>query len=138
MSDETEADPGPTPADIIAQALGELAEYVQEAVAAHAFNPAIVKNAHNNALLASMAMCGYVQNIIASDYVKAELNIAELMSETFGALQIPPAQQGKTAAGMIDAINAEQEPQVRAPSPVEVSQFGRWKENGGKGRPPRQ
>ncbi len=138
MSDESDEEPGPTPADIIAQALGQLAEFVQEAVEAEAFDPASTPNAHNNALLASMAMCGYVQRIIASDYVEANMCMAELMSATFGALQIPRRQQGHTAAGMIDGINASKEPQVRAPSPIEVSQFGRWKESGGRGRRPRQ
>ena len=120
---------------IIAQALGQLAQFIQTAADPddNAFED---DNAKNNALVASMAMVGFVPNIIASDYVEAQKCLAEMMSALFGALRIPRKQHSAFAAGMIDGITAQKAEAegIHLPTTVEVSRYGKNLHGNGKGR----
>ena len=120
MADEAEENV-PSPAEITGQALCQLAECIEVAATENAFMDA---NAHNNALVAAMAMTGFVPNILASDYIEAQKCIGEMMSALFSALGIPRAQHGAFAAGMLDGITAAKNGQIVRPTGVEVSTYG--------------
>lgn len=119
----------PTPAEIHAQSLGQLAEFIQQAAEGDVFEH---ENAKNNALLSSMAMVGLVPNLIAGDYVEAQRCLAEIMGPLFDAMAIPRERQPAFAAGMIAGILKDKEPKIVQAGPQEVSAYGRSLFNNGK------
>lgn len=110
--------------DIVAQGLGQLAQFIQIAAGDNAFED---KNATNNALIAAMAMVGFIPPVIAGDYVEAQKCLAEMMSALFGALQIPPAERAAFAAGMIQGIEAQKhvDANIVVPNGVDVARFSK-------------
>ena len=120
-----------SPAEIVAQALGQLAEFIQESNEKGAFEE---ENAHNNALLASMACVGLVPNLIRGDYIEAQKCLAEIMGPLFDAVGVPRHEQPGFAAGMVGRIIEEKKPQIVKAAPMEVSQFGKSLQANGKGR----
>ena len=130
-SDEEGAEGAPLePREIAAHALGQLADFMQEANDQGAFDE---PNAHNNALLATMALCGLAPQVISGDYIEANKILAEMASALLSALEVPRRQQGATMAGMVDGVNAQKEPVILKPRPMEVSQYGK-KLNGDRGK----
>jgi len=125
----------PLPHEIVAQALYQFADFIKEAGESedNCFDD---PNAHNNALIAAMALVGFVPHILASDYIEAQKCLAEMMSALFGALNVPRLQQGATAAGMIDGITIAKAQAdgtaILKPTGIEVSRYGRMMGRNGK------
>jgi hypothetical protein len=115
---------------IVSQALMQMSDAVQAWHETALAEP----NARNNALLSSMAMVGFVPNILGSDYVEAQKCLAEMMAALFGALGVPRKNQAAFAAGMIAGINRDKEPDIVQAGPMEVSQYGKSLRSNGKGR----
>ena len=112
---------------IIAQALGQLAEFIKEAADPedNAFDD---PNAKNNAIIAAMVMTGFVPNVIASDYVEAQKHLAEIMDVLFQALRVPRQNRAAFAHGMIEGIEhrkAEEAGNIFIPTGVEVQRFSK-------------
>jgi len=129
-------DAPPLPIEIVSQALHQFAEFLKEASESADDNCFEDPNAHNNALVSSIALLGFVPNMLASDYVQAQKCLAELMSALFTALQIPRRSHGAFAAGMLDGITAEKAREdgggILKPSGVEVSRYGKLMARNGK------
>ena len=114
------------PAEIISESLEQLAEFLGVTCSEiRAFDD---PNAHNNAVIASLQLVGFVPNVLSGDYIEAQRCLAETMSALFSALQIPRRQHGAFAAGMLAGITAAKDAEdgegVLKPTGIEVSRFG--------------